>query len=49
MLDIDPNFMCHKFVILPHERLEAQRKRTLKEEHHTIDQEVNKLLKTNFI
>jgi len=50
MLDIDPDFMCHKLTILPQAKLVAQRKRKPGEEQHiAINQAVSKLLKVDFI
>jgi len=50
MPDIDLDFMCHKLSILPQENPMAQRKCKFNEERHqSVDQEVEKLLKVDFI
>jgi len=50
MPDIDLDFMCHKLSILPQENPMAKRKCKFNEERcQSVDQEVGKLLKVDFI
>ena len=50
MLDIDLNFICHKFFIFSKAKLVAQRQGKLDEERrHVMKKESEKLLKVGFI
>ena len=49
MPGIHPSFICHKLVICPQTKSVSEKRKMGEEQHKAAKEEVNKLLKDNFI